>query len=149
MDRRSKEEDFIYENYPQLSRDKGKFRGYLWATSHYLTALMHSSNEKEFEIDLRDVGRNFLLDDIGFKLDNKKLIVRGDIGNRLGYKATNSDIILYGNAQNIVGNESQNSKIYIFGNYEGLSPDIRKETQIFQKFSNKHRWKQIYPKSQK
>ena len=90
---------------------------FLWATSHYLTALMHSSKDTEFEIDLTELNKaGKTLDWLGCFLQGKKLTLKGNAGDNFGAYAKNSNIIVNGNAKDNVGEAAQNSQIIVDGN---------------------------------
>ena len=84
---------------------------------NYLTALMHSSKEEEFEINLQELNKNnILLHYLGYKLKDKVLVVNGDMGICVGSYTKNSKITINGNAGDYVGSNAKNSKITINGN---------------------------------
>ena len=112
-------------------------RYFISDSSNYLTALMHSSNEKEFEIDLQELNNDdILLDDLGYRLEDEILVVNGNAGNYVGYYAKNSKITINGSAGNFVGGYAKNCEIYVKGNIRSISED-RVNSKIFQFKNNK------------
>jgi hypothetical protein len=133
-------------------------------TSNYLTALMHSSKDTEFEIDLTELNEAGLtLNYLGYKLQGKKITVNGNAGNRVGNYAQNSQITINGNAgKNVgfiaensqitvngdagdgVGQDAKDSQICIKGTYKSLSDIIGAGTEIY-KMQNGI-WVRVHPK---
>jgi hypothetical protein len=129
-------------------------------TAIYLSALMQSSKDKEFEIDLP---KRIMLNSIGYRLQGKKLAVNGNAGNWVGSNAKDSVITVNGDvcgylglfAQNCiirvhgeagdeVGYGAENSKIYITGSHNRLSEMIGKNTCVYEQrkrlLLNKRKW---------
>ena len=99
------------------------FEGFELNIANYLTALMHSSEDNEFTIDLTELNKEgILLAKLGYKLENKKLIINGNVGSFVGEDAKDSEIIVNGSAKHYAGNYMHKSKITIngiAGNYAG------------------------------
>ena len=86
-------------------------------TADYLTALMHSSKDAEFEIDMTGLNKaGITLDRLGYELQGKKLTVNGNAGDWVGRIAQNSQITVNGDAGVSVGYDAKNSQITITGN---------------------------------
>jgi hypothetical protein len=137
-------------------------------TATYLAALMQSSKDCEFELDL--TGLYCKLCYLGIDLQGKKLAVtgcagdfvgdgatdseitvKGDAGNSVGRNAKNSKIKIDGNAGHWVGVNAVNSKIVITGTYLSLSDEIGGGTEIYQEQAKgmlflRKRLARVYPK---
>ena len=132
-------------NFSKKLTDYVNLNDFVDDTSNYLTALMHSSSDKKFTIDLTELtNKNILLHFLGYKLQNKILEVNGNAGSWVGHFAENSNITINGNAGYSVGWVAENSKIYVKGKIESLSVNIGEGTEIYQFEGNK--WDKIYPK---
>ena len=100
-------------------------------TADYLTALMHSSRDKEFEIDLTELNKTGgTLDCLGYELHGKKLTVNGDAGNGVGLWAKDSQITVNGGAGNGVGGGAKDSQITVNGNAGYNVGQDAKDSQI-------------------
>ena len=146
-------------------KDLYEFSNFRVMTSGYLTALMQSSKNNEFTIDLTELSREgFFLDFIGNGLRNKRLTVEGDVGYCVGHYAEDSEIVVNGNAEFRVGEKARNSKItvngdikdnngacaegseiYVTGKIGSLREDIGEGTEIYQK-NARGGWNLVYPK---
>jgi len=114
-------------------------------TVNYLTALMHSSEDDEFLIDLTKLSEaGVLLNYVGYGLENKKLTVNGDVGACFGMCAQDCKIIANKNAGRDFGHASIECEIYVKGDIKNISDNIGEGTRIYQEKEGE--WKQIYPK---
>ena len=136
------------EQIKQFSKNLIKYKdleGFITFTANYLTALMHSSQDKEFVIDLTELNKeNIRLNFLGIQLINKKLTINGDVGNGVGYEAKNCQITVNGNAGDWVGSYAKKCQIKIKGKIKSLSDYIGKGTEIYQWKNNS--WEKIYSK---
>jgi len=100
-------------------------------TSKYLTALMHSSEDDNFLIDFTKLNEaGIVLDDVGYRLKNKKLTVYGNVGIAFGNHAEKSDIYVSGDTGNFAGNDAKNSEIYVYGDAGSSAGSGAKNSRI-------------------
>jgi formylmethanofuran dehydrogenase subunit C len=100
-------------------------------TSNYLTALMHSSKDAEFEIDVTELNKaGRILNYLGHRLQGKRLTVNGNAGELVGGYAQNSQITVNGNAGDLAGIYAQNSQITVNGNAGNRVGYYAKDSQI-------------------
>jgi formylmethanofuran dehydrogenase subunit C len=105
-------------------------------TAKYLTALMHSSKDKDFVLDLTELnktgdalhwlgdglkGKSLTIignagERVGLEAENSKITVNGNVGHLVGFDAINSDITINGNAGHAVGSYAEDSQITVNGN---------------------------------
>jgi len=86
-------------------------------TAKYLTALMLSSQDKKFVIDLTELNKEKIeLKYLGYKLKDKNLTINGNAGDYVGYDAENCPITVNGNAGDYVGYDAKNCPITVNGN---------------------------------
>jgi hypothetical protein len=83
-------------------------------TARYITALMQSSKDTEFVLDLTELG--VLIHKLGFKLKDKNLIINGNVGDGVGAGASNSQITVIGNAGCDAGAFMAGSQLTVHGN---------------------------------
>ena len=100
--------------FSKILADYYPLDGLVKYTGNYLTALMESSPEKEFEIDLRNE-RGIFFHYIGYGLRGRILNVHGDLGGWVGYRAGNSRIIVNGNVGDNIGKDSHHLTLIVNG----------------------------------
>jgi|GEM_PF-1774376 len=145
------------EEFSKILPDYKNLKGFETHTSLYLSALMQSSEDKEFTIDMKPLNNEgILLQNLAYKLKGKKLTINGNTGNYFGLYAEDCEITLNGNTLWSIGLDAQNCRItvngdtgfdvgeyatkceiYIKGNCQSLSERIGKETNVYQWRNNK------------
>ena len=121
------------EAFSRMLPEYRKLENFKYHTADYLTALMQSSRDKEFVLDLSELNEyEVLLDNIGDDLAHKKLLVIGNVGNNLGLFARNCNITVNGDAQQEIGAFAQYCKIFINGSYGSISREIKWWTRVYQ-----------------
>jgi formylmethanofuran dehydrogenase subunit C len=119
--------------------------GFRLDTANYLTAMMHSSKDTEFVIDITELNKaGKTLDWLGLRLQGKTLTINGNAGSHVGSLAEGVRITVNGNAGSRVGFFAENSKIYIRGTYEEISDKIGQGTEVYQQQNGQ--WVKAHPK---
>jgi len=94
--------------------------GFVNFTANYLTALMLSSQDKDFVINLTELNKkNIELNYLGLGLKGKNLTINGNARYHVGYDAKNCQITINGNAGDYVGSDAENCQITINGSARG------------------------------
>lgn len=87
----------------------------------YISSLIQSSYENEFYLDLR-----MPLNLLAYKLNNKGLVISGDVGFGLGMYAKDSEILVLGDTEDCAGDSAINLVLNIegkAGNYLAFSSE--------------------------
>lgn len=121
------------EEFSKMLPEYRKLENFNYSTANYLTALMRSSRDKEFVLEMKPLNEyGVVLHNIGDDLANKKFVVNGKVGENLGLFARNCNITLNGDAQQDVGKFAKHCKIFINGSYRSISRDIKWGTRVYQ-----------------
>ncbi|MCX6711047.1 MAG: hypothetical protein NTZ02_03070 [Candidatus Woesearchaeota archaeon] len=121
------------EEFSKMLPEYRKLEDFKYHTAGYLTALMRSSRDKKFILNMKPLNEyGVVLPNIGDDLTNKKLVVNGNVGENLGLFARNCNITVNGDAQQDVGAFAQYCKIFINGSYGSISRDIKWGTRVYQ-----------------
>ncbi|MBR9706756.1 hypothetical protein GOV14_06995 [Candidatus Pacearchaeota archaeon] len=119
--------DFI--EFLPLYRNLGGFSDF---TANYLTALMHSSKERQFNVNLSNLSNlDISLNNLGYQLRDSVLTINGAAGHFVGRKAVDSIISIRGNCGNWLGDLAQNSTIVVTGDVKDSLGSSAKGCKIY------------------